>query len=181
MGLFSFLSRGDAAVATEPEVHQEAAVNGGSASYLVIAPVPGKLRELASVDDGVFSSGMLGQGVAIEPAGNVCVAPVTGTVMATMESNHAMAFVSAHGVEVLVHIGIDTVEMQGSGFSRLVEQGEQVQAGQPVLTFDTAAIEAAGFPATTMCVVSNSSEYRAVRPLAAGEVGLGDALLQVEG
>jgi len=173
MGFFDKFKKAPATPAIEP-------VATSWKPGVVCAPVAGDVIALEAVNDGIFSTGMLGLGCAVEPTGSVAYAPVTGTVTATMDANHAMGFISEDGVEVLVHIGIDTVNMAGDGFSRLVEQGAKVTAGQPVLTFDLAKIKAAGYPASTMCLVSNSAEYAAVEVAASGTVEAGSELIDVK-
>jgi glucose-specific phosphotransferase system IIA component len=174
MGFFDKFKKA-AAPAAKP-----AAVAAQAAPGVVCAPVSGDMVELAAVGDGVFSAGILGPGCAVEPTDEVAYAPVTGTVTATMDANHAMGITSDDGVEVLVHVGIDTVEMQGKGFARFAEQGAKVCAGDPILKFSLADIKAAGHPATVMCLVSNSAEYEAVDVLETGAVEAGTALLSVK-
>jgi len=176
MGFFDKLKK---AAAGHAPVAKPEAVAAQSAPGIVCAPVTGTVVALEAVNDGVFSAGILGLGCAVEPTGSVAYAPVAGTVTATMDANHAMGITSDDGLEVLVHIGVDTVEMQGKGFTRFAEQGAKVAAGDPILSFDLNQIKAAGHPATVMCLVSNSAEYEAVDVLADGAVFAGDQLLKV--
>lgn len=124
------------------------------------APVSGKLIEMPQVPDPVFSSEMLGKGCAIWPEGDIVYAPVPGTVTVTM--GHAVGIMSDDGVEVLVHVGIDTVNLQGRGFTGYVSQGERVAAGQPVIKMDRTAIASAGYRDCVVLAVSNSAEFGAI-------------------
>ncbi len=119
-------------------------------------PVAGTVVPLSSVPDPTFADGIMGPGLAIEPSGDTVVAPADGTVGHVFDTGHAVAIVLADGAEVLVHVGIDTVEMKGDGFTTLVETGQSVTAGTPLLRFDLEKIRAAGHPAITPVVVLNN-------------------------
>ena len=156
---------------------------------VVYAPVSGVLVSLKEVNDEVLSAGLLGEGYGIVPVGNgVLYSPVSGRVGATTVTNHAIGISTADGVEVLIHIGIGTVDMGGRGFTRYVEANDEVKAGQPLISFDRDAIAAAGHEDVVACVVSNPDAFEQVerigdsntllggRPL----VKLGDPLLVVK-
>jgi N-acetylglucosamine PTS system EIICBA or EIICB component len=98
----------------------------------------------------------MGPGVAIEPTGDTVVAPADGTIGATFDTSHAVALVLGDGTELLIHVGIDTVGMKGDGFQTLVEKGQKVTAGTPLLRFDLAKIQAAGHPSITPVIVLNN-------------------------
>ena len=119
-------------------------------------PVEGRIVPLSDVPDPTFGQGIMGPGLAIEPAGDTVVAPADATVGATFESSHAMALVLSDGTELLIHVGIDTVGMKGDGFETLVEKGQAVREGTPLLRFDLAKIRAAGHPAITPVIVLNN-------------------------
>ncbi len=119
-------------------------------------PVEGKVVPLSAVPDPTFAEEIMGPGVAIEPTGNTVVAPADGTVGATFETSHAIALVLDDGTELLIHVGIDTVQMKGDGFRTLVEKGARVTAGTPLLEFDLQKIAAAGHPAITPVIVLNN-------------------------
>jgi PTS system N-acetylglucosamine-specific IIC component len=119
-------------------------------------PVEGKVVPLSAVPDATFAQEIMGPGLAIEPTGSTVVAPADGTVGATFETSHAVALVLDDGTEVLIHVGIDTVEMKGDGFRTLVEKGARVTAGTPLLEFDLQKIAAAGHPAVTPVIVLNN-------------------------
>lgn len=116
----------------------------------------GKAIPLAEVGDGVFSAGVLGDGMAIIPTTETVYAPADGEVAALMpDSRHACGLRLENGMEVLLHIGLDTVDMKGDGFEYLVEQGQKVRRGTPLIKFDRAKIQAAGRRDVTICVVSS--------------------------
>ncbi|MFZ4893579.1 N-acetylglucosamine-specific PTS transporter subunit IIBC [Plantibacter sp. Mn2098] len=121
-------------------------------------PLAGEVVPLSEVPDATFGTGIMGPGIAIEPSGDTVVAPADGTVGHVFETGHAVALVLADGTELLIHVGIDTVEMRGDGFENLVASGDVVTAGTPLLRFDLTKIRAAGHPAVTPVVVLNNEE-----------------------
>lgn len=121
-------------------------------------PLAGVVVPLSEVPDPTFAQGIMGPGVAIQPSGDTVVAPADGTVGATFESSHAIALELDDGTELLIHVGIDTVQMKGDGFETLVEKGDRVTAGTPLLRFDTAKIAAAGYSAITPVIVLNDED-----------------------
>jgi PTS system N-acetylglucosamine-specific IIC component len=123
-------------------------------------PLAGRVVPLTEVPDPTFGQGIMGPGLAIEPTGDTVVAPADGTIGATFDSSHAVALVLSDGTELLIHVGIDTVEMKGDGFQTLVEKGQKVTAGTPLLRFDLAKIRAAGHPAVTPVIVLNNENAR---------------------
>lgn len=146
--------------AAAPAKAPEAAAPAPSAAAtdrVLLAPLSGTVRPITEMPDPVFSSKAMGDGLAIEPAAgaDTVVAPADATVAATMPgSNHAIGLVLDDGMELLVHVGVDTVEMGGDGFSCLVEQGQRVSAGQPLMTFSAEKIRAAGHPTAVAFVVT---------------------------
>lgn len=145
----------------------------------IVAPMTGEVIALEKVDDPVFSGGILGPGVAIRPTDGEVRAPITGTVSSLLPSRHALGILGDDGLEVLVHVGLDTVRLEGAPFTAHVAQGDRVEAGQHVLTADLAAIEAAGLDITTPVVVLNGDAYD-VAPLVTGRVAGGAALLSTD-
>ncbi|MCI8949950.1 MAG: PTS glucose transporter subunit IIA [Lachnospiraceae bacterium] len=128
----------------------------GKESYLVACPVEGEVIPLAQVPDTSLAYGMLGPGVGILPEKGIAVAPFDGEVSALFDTKHAMGLTSDDGgVEVLIHIGINTVELKGMYLSALVEAGDHVKKGQPLLKFDIEKIKEAGYDTTVAVVVSN--------------------------
>lgn len=117
----------------------------------------GKVIELKEVNDGVFSEGVLGEGIAIIPEDNILYAPADAVVNVLMQdSRHACGLTMDNGMEILLHVGIDTVDMQGDGFQYLVEEGQQVSVGMPLIQFDRDKIKAAGHPDTTVCIITET-------------------------
>jgi glucose-specific phosphotransferase system IIA component len=128
----------------------------------IVAPVAGKVLPLAQVADRVFASGALGPGVGINPTSGVIVAPVSGEVIVAVGTGHAFGIRTEDGIEVLVHIGIDTVEMNGQGFTGAVSRGTHIRAGQTLVTADLNTIAAAGHPSTVILVVTNVAAFSSV-------------------
>ena len=136
----------------------EAAVTG-TAVFGFPSPVKGKVRPLAEAADEAFASGALGQGVMIEPEEGVVRAPFDGKVAALFPTNHAIGLVSDNGAEVMIHVGIDTVQLEGTYFEAFTAQESRVKAGDILIKFDMDAIRAAGYQTQTMVVVTNSFDY----------------------
>lgn len=135
----------------------------------LIMPVEGEKISLNQVNDEVFSSGEMGQGIAIKPLSDEILAPMTGTISAVFETNHAIGITNAAGVELLIHIGIDTVELKGKYFERFVNQGDMVKQGERLITFDHQAIKDAGYDNTVMMIVLNSKDYNVEPDMQADE------------
>lgn len=110
----------------------------------VLAPLDGTVVELESVPDEVFAQKMVGDGLAIDPSGTVAVAPVSGTLVKLFPGGHAFGIATSDGVELIVHVGLDTIELKGEGFENLAVEGQVVSAGTPIVRFDRAAIERMG-------------------------------------
>lgn len=144
------------------------------------APCTGTVVPLESVADAAFASGALGQGFGIEPRDGTVVAPVAGTVIAAMGTGHAYGIRTEDGLEVLVHVGIDTVTMKGQGFEAAVRQGERVSAGQLLVNADLDAIAAAHLAPTVVVVVTGSKGLGGISLLTGGEVVAGEPILSIE-
>lgn len=125
----------------------------------LVAPVSGEVIPLEQVPDAAFSSKAVGEGVAINPTGETVVAPLAGTIVKIFATNHAFCLESIEGIEIIVHMGIDTVALEGKGFERLVEEGTEVEQGQPILTMDLAYLAAHAPSMISPVVVSNSEDY----------------------
>lgn len=143
------------------------------------APLTGQVVALNDVKDPVFASGAMGQGVAIKPSQGEVYAPADAEVTIAFATGHAYGLKTASGAEVLIHVGIDTVSMEGKGFDQKVAQGDKVKAGQLIGTFDAAEIAAAGLDDTTMIIITNTAEYAAVETLASGSIEKGQDLLKL--
>ena len=145
----------DQAEADTQAAQEQAAANLES-EHEFKAYLDGEVISLEEIGDGVFSAGMVGQGLAIKPANETVCAPVSGKITVLMEdSKHAVGMTLSNGVEILIHVGIDTVSMGGERFSYLVKVGDVVQAGTPLLKFSREKIKAAGHPDTAVFVVTN--------------------------
>ena len=138
--------------------------SGSSDPKKVLAPVKGKVISLDKVNDSAFSSKVMGEGIAILPEENTIVAPFNGTVSALFPTKHAIGLTSEAGMELLIHVGIDTVELNGQYFESLVAVGDTIKAGQPLLTVDFAAVKAAGYDTVIPIVVTNSDTFIDVVP-----------------
>ena len=120
------------------------------------APITGNYIKLEEIGDGVFSEGILGPGCGIEPEEERVVAPCNGTVTVVAGQGYAVGLMSDDGAEILIHVGMDTVDMGGAGFSVKVRKGDKVKCGQPLLTFSFDEIKKAGHPATTAFIITNA-------------------------
>ena len=140
----------------------------------------GTVVPLADVKDEAFASGVLGDGIAIEPSDGELVAPADGEISSTFETHHAVGMTTVDGAELLMHIGIDTVKLGGKHFTYLVNEGDKVKKGQPLIRFELEAIKAEGYPVTTPIIVCNTDDYAAVEAKASGTVKQGDALLELK-
>ncbi|ALC06898.1 hypothetical protein CDES_12770 [Corynebacterium deserti GIMN1.010] len=147
----------------------------------VAAAVSGTYVPLAEIPDKVFSSGVMGDGFGIVPDNGEVVSPVEGTLIAVQKSGHAYGIRGDNGVEVLVHVGMDTVKMGGKGFEILVARGEHVRAGQPLVKVDLRAIAEAGFDPTTAVIVTNSKKLEGLQVSNVdGHVDAGDVVMRME-
>ncbi|MFT3861118.1 glucose PTS transporter subunit IIA [Micropruina sp.] len=179
-------AQADLALAEAPAAAAPAAAPaaGGVATLVatrtVGAPVAGTVVPLAEVNDKVFASKALGDGVGIVPSDGHVTAPVAGTLVTVADTGHAFGIKTDDGVEVLVHVGIDTVQMEGKGFQLDVAKDQRVEAGDLLAKVDLEAVKEAGFDTTTIVVVINTLSLKSVQPVAAGDVSLGDTVIDVE-
>mgnify|MGYP003603488421 FL=1 len=146
----------------------------------VYAPMTGKVKDLSEVEDEVFSSGMLGNGIAIEPTNGQVNSPVDGIVTTVFPTKHAIGVTSDDGVEILIHIGMDTVELNGEGFESFVKQNERVKKGDLLIRVNLDKIKAAGLSMITPIVVTNSNSYKAISIDAKNTVDKGQVLLTIQ-
>ncbi|KIC59156.1 glucose PTS transporter subunit IIA [Microbacterium hominis] len=146
----------------------------------VAAPLDGTVVPLDTVPDPVFAGGVMGPGVAIEPTGTTVYAPGAGVVVAAQPTGHAFGLQLDNGSEILIHVGIDTVNLKGEGFDVKVKNGDRVETGTPLVTFDRAVIEKAGYPLITPVIVLNADTFDTVDPVKLGPVTHGAPLLDVQ-
>ncbi|MDH6363661.1 PTS system beta-glucosides-specific IIC component [Enterococcus sp. PF1-24] len=144
---------------------------------VISTPVEGKVAPLSEAKDEAFSTGALGRGVLIYPKEGKVVAPFDGTVMTLFPTKHAIGLISDNGMELLIHIGLDTVQLEGQHFESFVQQGDKVKKGDVLVTFDKAAIEAAGYSTETPVLVTNSNDYLDILEPQATEVSFNDDLI----
>lgn len=149
-------------------------------SITVYSPCKGKIIELSQVKDDVFSQKILGDGCAIEPLENNLYAPCDGKIDTVFDTKHAINIISENGVEILLHVGIDTVKLNGKHFESFVKDGQRVKKGDLLLTFDREKILEEGYPVTIPVIICNSDEYEAIEITAKGTVGAGDNILEIK-
>ena len=169
-----------AATAAPAPATAPAAPAAATKDTVLSACLNGTVVPLAEVKDEAFASGALGDGIAIEPIDGELVAPADGEISSTFETHHAVGMTTADGAELLMHIGIDTVKLGGKHFTYLVNEGDKVKKGQPLIRFELEAIKAEGYPVTTPLIVCNTDDYAAVAAKASGAVKQGDALLELK-
>lgn len=172
----------DSEFADENEVqiseNNKQALSQNSAQNL-IAPVSGSIVSLKDVNDHTFSSGVMGKGIAIKPTGNTIVSPCSGTISALFETGHAIGITTDDGLELLIHIGIDTVNLEGKYFKSLVKKGQKVKTNEPLIEFDSQSITQAGYDDIVMVIVTNSNDYLDVIPTNKDQVKVSDFLMGV--
>ena len=168
-------SAGSAHAADSADSADASAAAGTTAD--IASPAEGDVVPMADIDDPVFSAGTLGDGVGIVPENNEVYSPVSGTVMSAMKSGHAYGIKTDDGVEVLVHIGINTVKMKGDGFSPAVKKGDTVQKGELLATVDFDKVRAAGYDTTIVLAVTNTKALAAVTPAGLKHAAAGDTVI----
>lgn len=181
--MFGYEDEVDATAAAKPaEVaeEKEEVVPAALQNETLVTPIVGDVVALADVNDPVFSSGAMGQGIAVKPSQGVVYAPADAEVSIAFPTGHAFGLKTRNGAEVLIHVGIDTVTMNGEGFEAKVAQGDKVKAGDVLGTFDSNKIASAGLDDTTMVIVTNTADYASVAPVATGSAAKGDAVIEVK-
>ena len=163
----------------EPAAPTEPAPAPVLASGTLVAPIAGEVLPMESCSDPIFAGKGMGDGCVVVPADGSLVSPCDGTVSLVADTGHAVGLVSDQGTEILIHIGIDTVNLAGKPFTAHVAPGERVRAGQPLMDVDLAQIKAAGLSTETMVIVTNTPDFSAVTTAAVGTVSAGDELLDL--
>ena len=180
--LEDFISSGAIVSIEEPikeekkEVKQEKQNNSKD---IIFSPIEGEIKPLEKVNDGVFSEGLLGKGISIEPTVGRAVSPVNGVVSTVFDTKHAIGLTSDDGVETLIHIGIDTVKLNGEHFNAHVKPGDKVKVGDLLVEFDIEKIKEAGYPTITPIIITNTDSYEDVEVLANGLSKEKDELMMV--
>ncbi|WP_461216005.1 sucrose-specific PTS transporter subunit IIBC [Lacticaseibacillus sp. GG6-2] len=170
----------------EPEVQTNeagdvvSAADAAVSDAVVNAPVAGVVESLKQVNDQVFSAEIMGKGAAIKPASDDVLAPVTGEITVAYPTKHAYGIKAADGAEVLIHLGLDTVNLEGKFFTSDVQQGDQVQQGDKLGTFDVKGITEAGYDPTVMVVITNTNDYGDVSRIDVTDVKAGDPLIALQ-
>lgn len=170
----------DAQPEIQPVASVAASADADVQDEVLLAPVAGDAIKLTDVKDPVFASESMGQGAAIEPTHEDIFAPAAGTVSLVFPTKHAIGLHTDGGADILIHIGMDTVQLEGKHFESFVKQGETVTAGQKLMHFDKAAIEAAGYSVTTPIIITNTTSYSSVNGLSNQPVAVGDDLITLK-
>ncbi|WP_049154675.1 glucose PTS transporter subunit IIA [Corynebacterium aurimucosum] len=165
------------ATATKADAPAQAAEPAAGTTTDIASPAAGKVVPMAEIDDPVFSAGTLGDGVGIVPEGNDVYSPVSGTIVSAMKSGHAYGIKTEDGVEVLVHIGINTVKMKGEGFAPAVKKGDTVKQGELLATVDFDKVKEAGYDTTIVLAVTNTKALSAVTPAGLNHASAGDTVI----
>lgn len=131
-------------------------------SFRLIAPIDGKVILLSEVEDQVFAQKMAGDGVAIDSTGDIIKAPADGKLSLVFRTNHAFGMRLENGIEILVHIGLDTVKLEGEGFQRLAQEGQDVKAGDPVIKIDRKLVESRGYSLVTPVLITNMDKVKEI-------------------
>lgn len=169
----------DVNVDNTEEINKKTEPTGNGITTVITAPVKGRAVPLNEVSDEVFSSGMLGQGVAIEPSEGKVFAPVDGVVDNVTDSRHAIGLIAENDANILIHVGIDTVKLNGRNFDVKVEEGAKVKKGDLIMTFDINAIKKSGYKVITPIVICNSDDFTKVNTYAEGAVNIGDEIIKI--
>ena len=141
------------------------------------SPLTGNLVKLADVPDPVFASGAMGQGIAVEPTIGKVIAPADAEVTTLFPTGHAIGLKTSGGAEILIHVGMDTVQMNGDGFKPHVQQGDKVKKGQLLIEFDIEKIKKAGYPIITPVLITNTVNYKEVKPVDGTKINSGEDLV----
>lgn len=169
----------EASVSDGESVIKESAINkNGEQVINICSPVKGNLINISEVNDPTFSQEIMGKGAAVVPEDNVFCAPVTGKIQMVFETGHAIGFVSDEGAELLMHVGLETVNLKGKHFDVLVKEGDKVQVGTPVLKADLEAIKKEGYDIVTPVIVTNSGDFAEIKPEKEGPVKQADLIMK---
>ena len=168
------------AKAAAPAPARESAPTANAKDAVLVSPMNGVVVPMNEVKDEAFAACVLGDGVAVEPEEGKLFAPADGVIDNVFDSKHAIGMTTTEGVELLLHVGIDTVKLAGQHFTVGVSAGQKVKQGDLLLTFEMDAIKAAGYLCTTPMIVCNTDDYQSIQPLATGPVKAGQKLLEIK-
>lgn len=147
---------------------------------ILYAPISGEIVAVADIPDEVFALGILGDGIGIIPTKDEVVAPCDGKITAIIDSGHAVVITAPNGMEILLHVGLNTVELRGKFFEYAIKEGDTVKRGDLLIKFDLDQIKAAGYQMHTPLLVTNADDYGTITTLAEGKVRAGDKILSIE-
>ncbi|MEH7086243.1 beta-glucoside-specific PTS transporter subunit IIABC [Neobacillus drentensis] len=150
------------------------------AAEQVFSPLKGEVKALSEVNDPTFSTGIMGKGLAIQPQEGKVVSPVTGRVTTIFKTKHAIGITSDNGAEILIHVGLDTVRLQGKHFTAHVKDGDFIEVGQTLVTFDMDAIKAEGYDLMTPVIITNPDRYQTIEPVKQGKINTREAFLALQ-
>lgn len=145
----------------------------------ICSPLNGKIKELELVDDVAFSNKMLGDGIVIIPSTGELFAPIDAKISMLFPTKHAIGLITDEGIELLIHIGIDTVNLNGDGFSSFVKENDQVKKGDKLISFDIVKMQEKGYDIDTMIIITNTDNYEKIHKCEADEIIVGDELLEI--
>lgn len=151
----------------------------GKKQFPIYSPLKGKILELSKVSDKTFSTGCMGDGIAIIPEEGKLFSPVRGKILSIFPTKHAICLQSDNGAELLIHVGIDTVMLEGNGFKMLVDNEDSVDVGTPLLEFDLNLIKGKGYEPTTLVIITNSSKYSEIIHCKEDNIEVSKLLLEV--
>jgi PTS system beta-glucosides-specific IIC component len=154
-------------------------IGGKKDGLSILSPLAGEVVPMSEVSDITFREGMLGDGIAIKPSAGRVVSPVDGTLNVVFQTGHALAVTSDDGVEILIHIGMDTVKLKGEHFSVHVSTGDRVKTGDLLIEFDIEGITSSGYDTITPVVIANTGDWKSVEPKAVGNVKELDEIIVV--
>lgn len=163
----------------EEVIKEEVVILEKQKSEVIYSPLNGEVVKLSEVNDPTFSQEIMGKGIAIQPLNGRVVSPVNGVVAALFGTKHAIALQSDDGAEILIHIGIDTVELEGKHFTAQVEQGARVSAGELLVEFDAEAIKSEGYDVVTSIIVTNTDNYSDIKGTDKKEIVEKESLIEV--
>lgn len=179
MGFEDVIAPAEETTTEEKAVDTAVETDSEKASEVIASPLTGEVRLLAEVSDLTFAQEIMGKGTAIYPSKGEVVSPVDGEVVTLFATKHAIGLRSTNGAEVLIHVGIDTVKLNGEHFTAHIASGDKVQKGQKLVSFDIEAIQAAGYDVITPVIITNTTEYEDITALAEGAVNSGEAILDL--